>query len=124
MLNTVCHLYVAENPTIIPPNIPINDVKFFGNIKYRIQYIIHPTTANGTLSLQRVSILSLYGWTIDIHAKPIHIVLGRFNKSPINNAEHIASVNFSCHLVLSLLKLTSFITSESLFSNFTFLCFI
>ena len=33
----------------------------FGNIKYRIQYIIHPTTANGTLSLQRVSILSLYG---------------------------------------------------------------
>ena len=61
VLNTVCHLYVAENQTIIPPNIPINDVKFFGNIKYRIQYIIHPTTANGTLSLQRVSILSLYG---------------------------------------------------------------
>ena len=51
--------------------------------------------------------------------------MGRaISKYMLSGISNIASVNFSCHLVLSLLKLTSFITSESLFSNFTFLCFI
>ena len=60
-LNTVCHLYVAENPTIIPPIIPINTTYCAGKIKYSIQYIIHPIVTYGILSLQRISTCALLG---------------------------------------------------------------